>query len=96
MSKFKAGDKVKVISLQTKEERGDCDTQIGETGVIVEFTDNPKDTIPYLVDFGKEVNCWWFGETNLEIYLATRDDVLLEIEKTKLHLEELYELLDEF
>lgn len=68
MSKFKIGDKVEVISIQSEEPRGDCDVEVGKIGTVCEVTDYCDDEIPYLIDFGEDTTRWWFGEDNLKLY----------------------------
>ena len=58
------GDKVKVVSLQSEDNRGDCEVGIGDTGVI---TDVDEDTeLKYLVE-SDEGDSWWWEEENLEL-----------------------------
>ena len=68
MSKFKIGDKVEVISIQSEEPRGDCDVEVGKIGTVCVVTGYCDDEIPYLIDFGEDTTRWWFGEDNLKLY----------------------------
>lgn len=61
--KYKVGDKVKIVSLQS-EGRGDCRDVVGDTGMIIEC--DSFDILKYKVkieDGGK----WWWEESNLEL-----------------------------
>ena len=46
---YDLGDKVKIISLQSKRNRGDCEIGIGDTGVIVDIDENNKLKYYYLI-----------------------------------------------
>lgn len=61
---FKVGDKVKVISLQSKPYRGDCEIGLGDTGVITDVDENS--VLKYYVE-SDEGDSWWWEEENLEL-----------------------------
>ena len=62
--KFRVGDKVKVISLQSKHYRGDCEVGIGATGVITDVDEGH--VLKYYVE-SDEGDSWWWEEENLEL-----------------------------
>ena len=58
------GDKVKIISLQSKRNRGDCEVGVGAAGVIIDV--DKCSVLKYLVEAG-EGDPWWWEEENLEL-----------------------------
>ena len=60
---FHLGDKVKIISLQSKRNRGSCDVGVGAAGVIIDVDEDSE--LKYSVKF--EDNYWWWEEENLEL-----------------------------
>ena len=60
---FHLGDKVKIISLQSKCNRGCCDVGVGAAGVIIDVDEDSE--LKYSVEF--EDNYWWWEEENLEL-----------------------------
>ena len=58
------GDKVKVVSLQSQINRGDCEVGIGATGIITDIDDDHA--LKYLVE-SDEGDSWWWEEENLEL-----------------------------
>ena len=62
-NKFKVGDKVKITSLQSKRNRGDCEVGVGAAGVIIDIDEDSEPK--YSVEF--EHNYWWWEEENLEL-----------------------------
>ena len=60
---FHLGDKVKIISLQSKRNRGDCEVGVGAAGVIIDIDE--YHVLKYSVLF--EDNYWWWEEENLEL-----------------------------
>ena len=60
---FHLGDKVKIISLQSKRNRGSCDVGVGAAGVIIDVDEDSE--LKYSVEF--EDNYWWWEEENLEL-----------------------------
>ena len=62
--KFKVGDKVKVVSLQSETHRGECEIGIGDTGVIIDVDVYSK--LKYYVE-SDEGDAWWWEEENLEL-----------------------------
>ena len=84
-NKFKVGDKVKVVSLQSQTNRGDCEVGIGDTGVI---TDVDKcSVLKYLVE-SDEGDSWWWEEENLE--LVEEEETMSEQTQNTLPRERLY------
>lgn len=75
-SKFKVGDKVKVVSLQ-EEYRGDCDVLVGAVGIVDDYLDADQ-YLKYVVEFtdNEQGNyIWSWGEDNLELFKETQDNV---------------------
>ena len=62
-NKLKVGDKVKITSLQSKRNRGDCKVGVGAAGVIIDIDEDH--VLKYSVLF--EDNYWWWEEENLEL-----------------------------
>lgn len=61
---YSIGDKIRVVSIQNEEYRGDCEVGVGAIGVIKEAG---KGTfLPYYIQFDDE-GCWYFDEENLEL-----------------------------
>ena len=65
--KYKVGDKVKIVSLQS-EGRGCCMDVVGDLGEIIEY--DPSDTLKYKVKI--EGGDWWWEESNLELIEDTK------------------------
>ena len=61
--KYKVGDKVKIVSLQS-EGRGCCMDGVGDVGEIIEY--DSSDLLEYRVkiEYGGR---WWWEESNLEL-----------------------------
>ena len=99
--KYKVGDKVRITSLPTFIEDGevDIDIDIDTVGVVVSVDEGDSD-LTYEVrseSWGTSVpNTWWFGETNIDFAILSREDVLEEIQKTKDKLDKLDQLLETF
>ena len=82
--KYKVGDKVKIVSLQS-EGRGYCMDVVGDVGEIIEY--DSSDTLKYKVKI-ENGGRWWWEESNLELIEDTKpntnEDILeLYIEKRK-------------
>ena len=61
---FYLGDRVKAVSLQAEDNRGDCEVGIGATGVITDIDEGH--VLKYYVD-SDEGDSWWWEEANLEL-----------------------------
>jgi len=62
--KYKVGDKVKIVSLQSRQLRGDCRDVIGDVGEIVNIVS--CDCLQYEVKI-EDGGRWWWEESNLEL-----------------------------
>ena len=77
--KYKVGDKVKIVSLQS-EGRGCCMDGVGDVGEIIEY--DSSDILKYkvaVVGGGR----WWWEESNLELLEDTKPNTSEVIETTK-------------
>lgn len=77
--KYKVGDKVKIVSLQS-EGRGCCMDVVGDVGEIIEY--DPSDILKYKVKI-EDGGCWWWEESNLELIEDTKPNTSEVIETTK-------------
>lgn len=78
--KYKVGDKVKIVSLQS-EGRGCCMDVVGDVGKIV-VIDSSESCLQYevkIVDGGR----WWWEESNLELIEDTKPNTSEVIETNK-------------
>ncbi len=66
--KYKVGDKVKIVSLQS-EGRGYCMDVVGDIGEIIEY--ESSDTLKYEVKI-EDGGSWWWEESNLELIEDTK------------------------
>ena len=62
--KYKVGDKVKIVSLQSVG-RGCCLDVVGEIGEIIEY--DSSDNLKYQVKIEDGGGSWWWEESNLEL-----------------------------
>ena len=60
--KYKVGDKVKIVSLQS-EGRGCCEDVVGDIGEIIEY--DPSSILKYKVKIEDGGGRWWWEESNL-------------------------------
>ena len=65
MSKFKVGDKVKVVDIEQISQWTN-DIKVGYVGVVIEV-DKFDEEKPYKVKLDKCYNGWWFTESDLEL-----------------------------
>ena len=77
--KYKVGDKVKIVSLQS-EGRGRCMDVVGDIGEIVLY--DPSDILKYKVRI-EDGGRWWWEESNLELIEDTKPNTSEVIETTK-------------
>ena len=95
--KYEVGDKVRITSLPTSIEDGEVD--IDTVGVVVSV-DEGDSNLTYEVrseSWGTSVpDTWWFGETNIDFAILSREYVLEEIQKIKDKLDKLNQLLETF
>ena len=95
--KYEVGDEVRITSIPTSIEDGEVD--IGTVGVVVSVDECDSD-LTYEVlseSWGTSVpDTWWFGETNIDFAILSRENVLEEIQKTKDKLDKLDQLLETF
>ena len=61
--KYKVGDKVKIVSLQS-EGRCACQDVVGDVGEIIEY--DSSDILKYKVKI-EDGGSWWWEESNLEL-----------------------------
>jgi hypothetical protein len=76
--KYKVGDKVKIVSLQSRQFRGNCLDVRGDVGEIVDI--NSCDRLLYevaVVGGGR----WWWEESNLELIEDTKPNTVKEKQK---------------
>jgi len=79
--KYKVGDKVKIVSLQS-EGRGLCQDVVGDVGVVVDIDDSRDCRLPYEV----KIECggrWWWEESNLELLEDSKPNTSEVIETNK-------------
>jgi hypothetical protein len=67
--KYKVGDKVKIVSLQS-EGRGCCRDVVGDIGEIIEY--DSSDILKYKVAVVGGGGRWWWEESNLELIEDTK------------------------
>ena len=72
--KYKVGDKVKIVSLQS-EGRGCCVDVVGDIGEIIES--DPSDTLKYKVRI-EDGGRWWWEESNLELIEDVKPNTIKE------------------
>ena len=72
--KYKVGDKVKIVSLQS-EDRGCCMDVVGDVGEIIEY--DSSDTLEYKVKI-EDGGCWWWEESNLELIEDVKPNTIKE------------------
>lgn len=78
--KYKVGDKVKIVSLQSRGRR-DCRNVVGDIGVVVDI-DSRDCRLPYEV----KIECggrYWWEESNLELIEDTKPNTSEVIETSK-------------
>ena len=78
--KYKVGDKVKIVSLQSRGRR-DCRNVVGDFGVVVDI-DSCDRRLPYEV----KIECggrYWWEESNLELIEDTKPNTSEVIETNK-------------
>jgi len=76
--KYKVGDKVKIVSLQSAY-RGSCQDIVGDVGEIVARDDSCDCLLPYKVKIEDWGNLWW-EESNLELIEDTKPNTSEVIE----------------
>lgn len=72
--KYKVGDKVKIVSLQS-EGRGFCMDVVGDIGEIIEY--DSSDTLKYKVKI-EDGGRWWWEESNLELIEDVKPNTIKE------------------
>ena len=72
--KYKVGDKVKIVSLQS-EGRGCCRDVVGDVGEIVGY--DPSDILKYEVKI-EDGGRWWLEESNLELIEDVKPNTIKE------------------
>ena len=72
--KYKVGDKVKIVSLQS-EGRGHCMNVVGDVGEIIE--NDPSSILKYKVKI-EDGGCWWWEESNLELVEDVKPNTIKE------------------
>ena len=72
--KYKVGDKVKIVSLQS-EGRGFCMDVVGDVGEIIEY--DSSDTLEYKVKI-EDDGGWWWEESNLELIEDVKPNTIKE------------------
>ena len=72
--KYKVGDKVKIVSLQS-EGRGCCMDVVGDIGEIVLY--DPSDILKYKVRI-EDGGRWWWEESNLELIEDVKPNTIKE------------------
>lgn len=77
--KYKVGDKVKIVSLQS-EGRGLCQDVVGDVGEIIEY--DSSDIFKYKVKI-EDGGRWWWEESNLELIEDTKPNTSEVIETNK-------------
>lgn len=73
--KYKVGDKVKIVSLQS-EGRGCCMDVVGDIGEIVLY--DPSDILKYKVRIEDGGRWWWWEESNLELIEDVKPNTIKE------------------
>ena len=73
--KYKVGDKVKIVSLQS-EGRGLCQDVVGDIGDIVLY--DPSDILKYKVKIEDGGGRWWWEESNLELIEDVKPNTIKE------------------
>lgn len=73
-NKFKKGDKVKIVSLQS-EGRGCCMDVVGDIGEIIEY--DSSNIFKYKVKI-EDGGCWWWEESNLELIEDVKPNTIKE------------------
>jgi len=79
--KYKVGDKVKIVSLQSAY-RGSCQDIVGDVGEIVARDDSCDCLLPYKVKIEDWGNLWW-EESNLELIEDSKPNTSEVIETNK-------------
>ena len=72
--KYKVGDKVKIVSLQS-EGRGCCMDVVGDIGEIIEY--DSSDILKYKVKI-EDGGRWWWEESNLELIEDVKPNTIKE------------------
>ena len=72
--KYKVGDKVKIVSLQS-EGRGCCMDVVGDIGEIIEY--DSSGILKYKVKI-EDGGCWWWEESNLELIEDVKPNTIKE------------------
>ena len=72
--KYKVGDKVKIVSLQS-EGRGCCMDVVGDVGEIIEY--DSSDILKYKVKI-EDGGRWWWEESNLELIEDVKPNTIKE------------------
>ena len=72
--KYKVGDKVKIVSLQS-EGRGCCMDVVGDIGEIIEY--DSSDILKYKVKI-EDGGSWWWEESNLELIEDVKPNTIKE------------------
>lgn len=89
--KYEVGNWVKIVN-----ERFDTEgVKVGDTGVIKLIDDNDHD-LCYKVTSEDWEDDWWFSEEDIALAFRKKEDVLIEIQKTKDWLIVLENKLKEF
>ena len=78
--KYKVGDKVKIVSLQS-EGRGCCMDVVGDIGEIIEY--DSSSILKYKVKIEDGGGRWWWEESNLELIEDVKPNTSEVIETTK-------------
>lgn len=73
--KYKVGDKVKIVSLQS-EGRGCCMDVVGDIGEIIEY--DSSDILKYKVKIEDGGGRWWWEESNLELIEDVKPNTIKE------------------
>lgn len=79
--KYKVGDKVKIVSLQSVG-RGDCKDVVGDVGIVVTVDSHPCTDLEYVVEIKGGGLAWW-EESNLELIVNTKSNTSKVIETNK-------------
>ena len=73
--KYKVGDKVKIVSLQS-EGRGCCMDVVGDIGEIIE--QDSSSILKYKVKIEDGGGRWWWEESNLELIEDVKPNTIKE------------------